>query len=155
MLFVLFYVGDDRYVVDAKKVIEIVPLVKLSSFPNTADYVAGLCNYRAVPVPVIDIHCLLEGSLSESVMSTRIVLVNYVDHAGDEHHLGLIVEHATETISLGMDCFHRSASQASDHNYVSNMMTDERGIIQWIDVDGLLSRHDCDVLYGRLSEAGE
>jgi len=155
MLFVLFHVGDDRYVVDAKKVIEVVPLVKLSNFPNTASYVAGLCNYRAVPVPVIDIRCLLDGVASRAVMSTRILLVKYSDYSGCEHYLGMIVEHATETISLEMKRFHRSEQHSSEDNYVSNMMTDESGIIQWMDVDYLLSRHDCDVLYGSSAEQEE
>jgi len=148
MLFLLFHVGEDRYVVDARKVIEVVPLVKLSNFPNTASYVAGLCNYRAVPVPVIDVRQLLDEIPSKQVMSTRILLAHYTSYSGQEHHLGLIVEHATETISLAVERFHRTASQTSEYNYVSNMMTDEKGIIQWIDVDHLLSKHDCDVLYG-------
>jgi len=155
MLFLLFHVGDDRYVVDARKVIEVVPLVKLSNFPNTANYVAGLCNYRAVPVPVIDVRQLLDEIPSRPVMSTRILLVHYISHSGQEHHLGLIVEHATETISLAAKRFHRTASQTSEDNYVSNMMTDEKGIIQWIDVDHLLSRHDCDVLYGSSAKEDE
>ncbi len=152
MLFVIFHVGDDRYVVDAKKVSEVIPLVKLSNFPNTANYVTGLCNYRATPVPVIDICCLLDGVMSRAVMSTRILLVKYIDYNDRKHHLGMIVEHATETISLEIGCFHRSAQQSSENNYVSNMMTDESGIIQWLDVDRLLSRHDCDVLYGSPTE---
>ncbi len=155
MLFIIFRVGDDRYVVDAKKVIEVVPLVKLNHFSNTANYVAGLCNYRAVPVPVIDIRCLLEDVISRAVMSTRILLVKYLDYHHHEHHLGMIVEHATETISLEVEQFHRSAQHSSENNYVSNMMTDENGIIQWMDVDRLLSRHDCGVLYGSLAEPEE
>jgi len=155
MLFLLFYIGEDRYVVDARKVIEVVPLVKLSNFPNTENYVAGLCNYRAVPVPVIDVRQLLDEIASKPVMSTRILLVNYTSYSGQEHHLGLIVEHATETISLEVERFHRTSSKTSKDNYVSNMMTDEKGIIQWVDVDHLLSKHDCDVLYGSSAEEVE
>ena len=152
MLFVIFHVGDDRYVVDAQKVVEVVPLVKLSNFSNTPEYIAGLCNYRAVPVPVVDIRCLLENIPSKEVMSTRILLVKYTGFSGHEQLLGMIVEYATETIVLDVKRFHQSTLQSSEENYVSNIMTDEKGIIQWMDVDRLLSRHDCDILYGSPAE---
>jgi len=155
MLFVIFHVGDDRYVVDAQKVVEVVPLVKLSNFSNTPDYIAGLCNYRAVPVPVVDIRCLIEGVPSKEVMSTRILLVKYTGYTGMEHLLGVIVEYATETVVLDIKRFHQSTLQSSEDNYVSNIMTDEHGIIQWMDVDRLLSRRDCDILYGSAAEMVE
>lgn len=149
MLFVLLYVGEDRYVIDAQKVIEVVPLVKLNNYANTPDYISGLCNYRAVPVPVIDVHHLINGVKSKQVMSTRILLVSYRSHTGCDHVLGVIAEYATETVTLEMSSFHKSSLQASEDNYVSNIMTDKLGIIQWMDVDRLLSQHDCEILYGR------
>ncbi len=148
MLFVLFHVGEDRYVVDAKKIVEVVPLVKLSNFSKAPDYIAGLCNYRAVPVPVVDIRYLLNGVSSEQVMSTRIFLVNYTGYAGHEHILGIIAEYATETIELELSRFHQSVLKSSEESYVSNIMTDAQGVIQWMDIDCLLSRRDCDLLYG-------
>jgi len=153
MLFILFYVGDDRYVVEAQKVVEVVPFVKLTKFPNTADYIAGLCNYRAVPVPVVDVRCLIVGEISRQVMSTRILLVKYLSHTSHEHILGMIVEYATETITLEIDRFHQSSLSASKGSYVSKVMTDEHGIIQWLDADQLLSHSDCDFLYGSQLEA--
>ncbi len=155
MLFVLFHVGEDRYVVDAQKVVEVVPLVKLSNFSNAPDYIAGLCNYRALPVPVVDVRYLLDGTTSKQVMSTRILLVKYLGYAGREHLLGMIAEYATETIVLDEGRFHQSALKSSEESYVSNIMTDAQGVIQWMDVDRLLSRRDCDLLYGSPDEADE
>jgi len=155
MLFILFHVGDDRYVVEAQKVVEVVPLVKLNNYSNSPDYVAGLCNYRAVPLPVIDVRYLLEGSPSEKIMSTRILLVRYSSYSGHEHTLGMIVEYATETITIELERFHKSTLQASEGGFVSNVMTDDKGIIQWMDVDRLLSKRDCDILYGNHVEATE
>lgn len=155
MLFVLFYIGEDRYVVEAQKVVEVVPFVKLTKFPNTAEYIAGLCNYRAVPVPVVDVRCLIEGGMSQEVMSTRILLVKYPSHTGHEHMLGMIVEYATETITLDVSRFHQSTVQTSEGSYVSQIMTDEHGIIQWLGVSRLLSQGDCDALYGSQIEAAQ
>lgn len=148
MVFVLFYVGEDRFVVEAQKLIEVVPLVRLNKLSNTPDYIAGLCNYRAVPVPVVDVHLMIDGVASKQVMSTRILLVSYKGQEEREHVLGMIVEDATETVTLEKSAFHKSSMKSVEGNFVSNVMTDERGIIQWMDVDQLLSQRDCDFLYG-------
>ncbi len=155
MLFVIFHIGDDRYVIDACKVVEVVPLVKLSNFSNTPDYITGLCNYRAQPVPVVDIRYLFEGTPSKAVMSTRILLVNYCSYSGHEHLLGVTVEYATETVKLDVERFHQSTRNSSEENYISNIMTDSHGIIQWVDVDRLLSRRDYEILYGSPAEMVE
>lgn len=155
MVFVLFYVGGDRFVVEAQKLIEVVPLVKLNKLSNTPGHIAGLCNYRALPVPVVDVRVLVDGELSRQVLSTRILLVNYTGQEWRQHILGLIVEEATETITLDINAFHKSSVKSSEGSFVSNVMTDERGIIQWMDVDQLLSQHDCDFLYGSHDETVE
>lgn len=155
MLFVLFHVGSDRYVVEAQKVVEIVPLVKLNNFSNTPDYIAGLCNYRTQPLPVVDVSCLLSGVESRKIMSTRILLVKFLSDSEAAHTLGMIVESATETITIQRKKFKNSAVQGTEGNVVSNVMTDEHGIIQWMDVDQLLTKRDCDMLYGSHAEVHE
>lgn len=148
MLFLLFHIGGDRYVIDAKKVLEVVPLVKLNNFSSAPDYIAGLCNYRGIPVPSIDIRYLIENVPSQPFMSTRILIVKYAGCEGSEHLLGVIAENAIETIVLEGNGFRQAAIQSSKQNYVSKIMTDTHGIIQWIAVDQLVSSRDCEILYG-------
>lgn len=155
MLFLLFHIGGDRYVIDARKVLEVVPLVKLNNFSSAPDYIAGLCNYRGVPVPSIDLRYLIENVPSQSFMSTRILIVKYnAGGEGAEHLLGVIAENAIETVVLEEGGFRQAAIQSSEQNYVSKIMTDARGIIQWIAVDQLVSSRDREILYGSDVEMG-
>jgi len=50
MLFLLFQLGQDRYALEASRVIEVLPLVSLKRIPQAPRGVAGLFNYRGRPV---------------------------------------------------------------------------------------------------------
>ena len=54
MLFVAFRIGCDRYVLATDVIVEVLPGLQLKPLPGTPRGVAGLCNYRGRPVPVID-----------------------------------------------------------------------------------------------------
>ena len=53
MLFMLFSIGADRYALPAAEVFEITPMLKLKKIPSAPDYIAGLCNFRGKPIPVL------------------------------------------------------------------------------------------------------
>jgi len=149
MLYVLFNLDKDRYVIRAKDVIEIIPLVKLNHIPKTPDYVAGMFSYRGTVVPVIDMRRLTESRELRNVMSTRIILVNYMVDDSEDHVLGLIVEHATDTVSLNEDDFSESAVHVKDSPYMTKVVTDEAGVIQGIDVKKILPEHVRKMIFAR------
>src|SRR5215472_1275232 len=96
MLFLLFQVGSDRYALEARHVVEVVPLLSLQRIPQAPLGVAGVFNYRGQPVPAVDLSQLTLGKPAEQCLSTRIIIVNYPDRDGRTHLLGLIAERATE-----------------------------------------------------------
>src|SRR5260370_36636373 len=98
MLFLLFQLGDDRYALEAGRVVEVLPLVELKQLPRAPKAVAGLFNYRGRPVPTVDLCELTLGRPARDRMSTRIFVVKYPDEKGREQLLGLIPEQATETL---------------------------------------------------------
>jgi len=75
MLMLLFYVGDDRYAADCRRVVEVVPTVTLKKLHNAPEYIPGLFNYRGHLVPVIDLCQMIQGMAARAYLSTRIVLV--------------------------------------------------------------------------------
>ena len=52
MLLLLLRLGTDRYALDARQVVEVIPVIKLKRIPPAPAYVAGMFNYRGKPVPV-------------------------------------------------------------------------------------------------------
>jgi len=138
MLFLLFELGQDRFVLDALQVAEILPLVDIKQIPQAPPAVAGIFNYHGSPVPVIDVSQLTLGRPAERRVSTRIVVVHYPDAEGVARLLGLIAERATQTVRREVTDFTPSGVSSEGASYLGPVTTDERGLLQWLDVQALL-----------------
>lgn len=139
MLLLLFYLGDDRYALDSKRVVEVVPLVALKKLHHAPDYLAGLFNYRGRIVPAIDLCHLIRGHSCRPHLSTRIILVNYLDRQQNPYILGLMAERVTDTVNKSETEFIDSGLNTDAALYLGKMFGDEQGMVQCIRVEHLLS----------------
>lgn len=135
----LFYVGNDLYALDSSQVVEVIPRVMLRKIHHAPDYVAGLFNYRGAIVPVIDLCHLIQGNPSRSHLSTRIIMVNYAGKDNAKHCLGLMAERVTETLDKPDTELVDSGLQMDNAPYLGEMIMDEKGMIQRIRLEHLLS----------------
>jgi len=147
MLFLLFELGKDRYALDVRQIAEVLPLLGVKQIPKAPQAMTGLFNYRGVPVPVIDLSQLTLGRPSARRLSTRIVLVHYPDDTGRTHLLGLIAERATQTARHERSAFVASGVTNAGAPYLGPVVTDARGLLQWIDVRTLLPPSFRDLLF--------
>jgi chemotaxis-related protein WspB len=147
MLLLLFKLGDDRYALETKDVVEVLPLVNWKTIPGAPAGVAGVFNYHGAPVPLIDLAELALGTPSRARMSTRIVLVNYVEEAGGTHLLGLLTEHVAETIRREEADFADPGVATPAAPYLGPVTTDARGIIQRVEVRHLLPAGVREILF--------
>jgi chemotaxis-related protein WspB len=138
VLFLLFELGRDRYALESGGIVQVLPLVDIKRIPRAPAGVAGVFNYQGVPVPVIDLSELALGRPALSRFSTRIVLANYVDDAGETHLLGLIAERARETMRREPADLRASGIANDSTPYLGPITSDERGLIQWVEVNRLL-----------------
>ncbi|MFQ5469540.1 MAG: chemotaxis protein CheW [Gammaproteobacteria bacterium] len=139
MIFLVFKIGSDRYVVEAKKVVEIVPMVNLKQLPGSASHVLGLMNYRGLPVPVIDLGRFSQEKNAEKNMSTRIIVLNHFDEKNNPFTIGVVAEDVTETIDRDLSQFVKSAASDSGDTLLGSVTIDGDEIIQMVDVSNLLS----------------
>ena len=114
MLFLLFQLGSDRYAIEAKSAVEVVPLLALKRIPLSAPGVAGIFNYRGRPVPAIDLCALTLGRPARAQLSTRIIILrcelrvprselSHPEHGtrnAQLHLIGVIAERATRCAPL-------------------------------------------------------
>jgi len=99
MLMVLFQLGPDRFAVESRCVVEIVPRVDFKAVPRAPDYVAGLFNYRDCVVPVLDLCQLTQNRPCHPFLSSRIILIDYgklTGLAARAQLLGLLAERVTD-----------------------------------------------------------
>ena len=147
MLFLVFQLGTDRYAIEAAQVVEVLPLVNSKHIPRAPLGVAGVFNYHGTPVPLIDFTELAQGRPSRKWMSTRIVVVNYLDESGKVHMLGFLAEQATETMHRSEEDFADSGVAVVDAPYLGSVTTDAAEIIQRIGIQNLLSASVGDHLF--------
>ncbi len=147
MLFLMFQLGKDRYVLDASHVVEVLPLLELKRIPQAPRGVAGLFNYRGQPVPAVDLSQLALDQPARERLSTRIIVVNYPNGTGKNLLLGLIAEHATEIIRRESKDFVDSGVKVGTAPYLGPVLMDGTGAIQWIHEQRLLPEKVRDVLF--------
>ncbi len=147
MLFLQFKSGDDRYLLEAKNVIEIIPFVHLKKIPKAPSYVAGLLNYRGKTIPVIDVCYLMTDKKCEPKLSSRIVLTNYNKDDGQQFCIGILNEHLTETVNWDESEFSSSGVNLEDEPYLDSVATDDKGVAQRINIAKLLPEEAYEILF--------
>jgi chemotaxis-related protein WspB len=152
MLFLLFQVGQDRFALDASRVVEVVPLLELKKIPQAPKGVAGLFNYRGRPVPAVDVSELALNKPAKECLSTRIIVIHYPDAAGNRHLLGLVAEQATGLLRKERGDFADPSVRIQTAPYLGPVMMDGHGVVQWIYEQRLLAENVRDTLFSELAK---
>ena len=153
MLFIVFQIGRDRYVLSAGSIIEVLPLMNLKRVPCAPAGVAGVLNYRGTPVPVVDLNEMMLAEPAAQRLSTRIIVVTYPLETEHPRALGLIAEHATKMMQRSVEDFIESGVESDDVRYLGRVANDAGGLIQWIEVERLLTTEVRNVLFHELLPA--
>lgn len=145
MLFLLFQIADDIYALDTQQIVEVLPLVDVKKIPRAPSAVSGLFTYHGVTIPLVDLSVLANDTESQRIMSTRIVVVRYVDPRGRAHFLGLIVEKTRATLRRSEEDFEES--EVIGAAFLGGVTRDGDRIVQRIRVEHLLSGDLVDQLF--------
>ena len=154
MMILLFSVGNDNYGINIRDVTEVLPNVTLKQFPHAPEYVAGLLNYRGEAVPVIDLTWLMSAHASRNRISSRIVLVSYVNEESAHHLFGMLVEKITETVKIPDHVFTRSSVMTDAAPFLGDIAIHDGALIQVIDIKKVLSDSMKVMLFRDYKESG-
>ena len=155
MLFVVLQLDDHRYAIEAGQVEEILPLVSVKPIPHAPHGVAGVFNYRGVPVPVIDLSELTLGRPAQRRLSTRMIVVHYGNDKGAPRSLALIAEKAMETVRREPSEFLPTGVSGDRNGYLGPVVTDSRGLLQRVEIQKLLPPAVRDALFQEVLETHE
>lgn len=147
MLFLLFQLGEDHYAIEATKIVAVSPLVTPKSLPQAPAAVAGIFDYGGETVPLIDLSQLALDRPAQPRRSTRILVVNYPLGDGEVRYLGLIAEQAVETVVRDPAEFEPCGVSQDSTRYLGPVVSDSRGLLQWVQVEHLLPKLVRDLLF--------
>ena len=138
MLYIVFHIGAERYALESRSVVEVVPRVPLRALPKTPEYVLGILTYRGALAPVLDLCRLIGGNFARSWMSSRMMMVNYRPASGGEFLLGLVAEMITDTFDARQQAPVSAGIAAPQAPYLGPLLPEATGMIQIVRVDELL-----------------
>lgn len=140
-LYLVIRLGADRYAIDSSLVEEVVSLVRLKALPGAPMGVAGIMNYRADAVPVIDLNLVALGTPTPPRIATRIVVVRHAADGVDSPSelLGLLVPQATETRRIDDEDFVDAGVATDGAAYLGPVLATPEGVIQRVSVGALLT----------------
>jgi chemotaxis-related protein WspB len=140
MLYLLFELGGDRYALDVRQVVEVLPQVDTKTLPGSIAGLTGLFNYRGVAVPLLDLNELSLGQPCPRRMSTRVIVCAHGDESGASHRIGLLAERVTETIRRTASDFKEVTVGRSGTRFSGPVLTEANGMIQRVEIKDLLPK---------------
>ncbi len=147
MQYVKFNLDEFRYVLSISDVVEIIPYVKLTALPNLPDYISGLCNYRGLSVPVVDLSSLFLDRPCNKKLSTRIIVIEATENSSEKKLVGLMVEKATEIVKIEEDSFMDAGVYGDDMPYLGPVTADNSGLVSRIYPGEIFSQIDSNILF--------
>jgi chemotaxis-related protein WspB len=138
MLLLTFQAGGQTYGLDARDVIQVAPYPMCTPLPHAPPCVAGLVTWCGRTIPVIDLSALLDGTLAQALLSTRLLVINYAMPDGRSHPLGLVAAKAVETVLCEDTRCEPQKVTVPDAPYLNGTMEHEGRLIQRLSLDELL-----------------
>lgn len=138
MLFLLMQLDGNRYAIDIRQIVEVLPLVDCKPVLGAPAGVAGIIDYGGTAVPIVDLSQVLAGRPARRRLSTRIVLVRRAPASGSNGLLGLIAERATDTMRCDPAVFRPSGVAQRSPPQLGGVVLDAAGAVHLIDVGTLL-----------------
>lgn len=139
MLFITFQVAGNRYALEARRIIEIVPRAALRPVAGAPGAIAGLLNYRGQCVPVVDLCRLLGGEACNRLLSSRLILTACRPRSGCERIVALLAERVTETIARDEAHFAQAGLLAGTAQRHGLLAAEGTGFIQRVQPETLLA----------------
>lgn len=133
MLLLTMNIGKERYAIDASRVIEVIPLVRLEHVPRVDACIAGIFNYRGQTVPVVDLCLFFNNQPCRSNLGSRIILI-----AMQTKIIGLLAEHVTEAIKCNESDIGNSGIRAAHAEFLGKIYKHQHEIIQIIDTEKII-----------------
>ncbi|WP_068468146.1 chemotaxis protein CheW [Candidatus Protochlamydia phocaeensis] len=132
MAMLLFYVGNNRFVIENQFIVKIIPSIHLEAPLYGAPYLVGLLNWKEHPVPIVDFCQIIERRAASKAFHSRIILIQ--KEQSQDQYAGILGEKITEIVDLQPSDFVEGKMYQPNLSFLDGIHSDEEGIIQRVDV---------------------
>jgi len=134
--FLTFNLGEELYGVNILKVQEIKGYTKVTTIPNTPDYLTGVLNLRGTIVPIIDLRMKFGMGVTEPTFFTVIVVVNVRNRI-----MGFLVDAVSDVLDLHAKDIQPPPELGSsvDITFVAGIGKANDSLVTLLDIDRVLT----------------
>jgi len=106
--FLTFYLADERYAIDVKKIHEVLEVPRITRVPRMPEFISGVINLRGNVIPVMDLR--LKFGLGKTVMTdeTSIVVTEISDIFADEEQSSLEIGLFSDAVDQVLEIPHEN-----------------------------------------------
>ena len=134
MLHLLLQIAGTRYALEATGVIEVLPIVHVEPLAPPIPGLAGLINYRGIPIPVVDLGLHFTNIPTPRRIGTRIIAVETPASVNvSRPPVALLVERILGAAPLAPESFRQAGPEGA-----RRVAHDPTGFIHLLDLAGCL-----------------
>ncbi len=97
--YLTFKLDNEIFGVTISKVREVLDFIKTTKVPQTPDYMIGVINLRGNVVPVVDMKCKFNISVTEKTINTCIIIME-IDFKTETTIIGILADSVQEVIEI-------------------------------------------------------
>lgn len=131
-----FRVGKESFGVPIGIVHEIVPMMEITTVPDSPQFIEGVINLRGKIIPVMD----LRKRFAEPITPHRRNRIMVAELAG--HNIGLVVDSASEVLKLEAEQIEPPPNifESGELNYVTGVARQAGKLVILIDLERIVER---------------
>ncbi len=133
--YLTFLIGKEDYAIAISYVTEIIGILKITTVPQTPNYIKGVINLRGKVIPVMDIRLRFGMTPRDYDERTCVIVVQF-----NENVVGLVVDTVSEVLNIPEADVEKTQNfnTSSNNNFISGMGKSGERIKMIIDINALL-----------------
>ncbi|ALG67173.1 chemotaxis protein CheW [Beggiatoa leptomitoformis] len=145
--YLTFVLATEEYAVDILRVQEIKGWTKVTTIPNTPDYICGVINLRGLIVPIIDLRLRFGLARLEYGLMTVVVVLKVLS-AGRERTMGIVVDAVSDVYDISDEDIKPPPDFGSviSIEFIKGLATVGEKMVIMLDIDKLLNSQELAVV---------
>ena len=145
--YLTFTLAEEEYGIGILKIKEIIGMMRITTVPQTPEFVRGVINLRGKVIPVIDLRLRFGMKEMDYTDRTCIVVVE-IEGTSDTVMIGVVVDSVSEVLNIKGEEIEEAPTFGSKLNidYILGMAKMEGGVKVLLDIDRVLKQDEVALL---------
>ena len=145
--YLTFTLAEEEYGIGILKIKEIIGMMRITTVPQTPEFVKGVINLRGKVIPVIDLR-LRFGMKEMGYTDRTCIVVVEIEGTSDTVMIGVVVDSVSEVLNLKGEEIEEAPTFGTKLNidYILGMAKMEGGVKVLLDIDRVLKQDEVALL---------